>query len=67
MTKSTFSSASEVANSPCVRNCCLDEKDICMGCYRSLEEILNWHQASDDEKNEILTLCQLRKHRRYTL
>jgi predicted Fe-S protein YdhL (DUF1289 family) len=64
MTKSTFSSASEVTDSPCVRNCCLDEQDICMGCYRSLEEILIWHKASDDERNGILTLCQLRKQRR---
>lgn len=64
MTKPDFSCTSEVADSPCIRNCCLDEQDICMGCYRSLEEILIWHKASDDERNEILTLCQLRKQRR---
>ena len=64
MTKTDFRCTPEVTDSPCIRNCCLDEQDICMGCYRSLEEILIWHKASDDERNEILTLCQLRKQRR---
>jgi len=46
---------------PCVRNCCLDEKDVCMGCYRSLAEILAWSQANEDEKREILLRCGLRR------
>jgi predicted Fe-S protein YdhL (DUF1289 family) len=46
--------------SPCVRNCCLDDKDICLGCYRSLSEILRWSEAKEDEKKEILTRCRLR-------
>nr|WP_254619459.1 DUF1289 domain-containing protein [Vibrio metschnikovii] len=25
--------------SPCVRHCCLDDKDICIGCGRTLDEI----------------------------
>jgi len=36
--------------SPCVRNCCLDEGDVCMGCGRSVEEIIAWSAASDSEK-----------------
>jgi uncharacterized protein len=36
--------------SPCVRNCCLDERDVCMGCGRSLDEIVAWGTASDEEK-----------------
>ncbi len=48
---------------PCVRNCCLDEADICMGCFRSLEEILAWHQASESEKQNILRRCAERKKR----
>ena len=27
--------------SPCVRNCCLDEDNVCMGCGRSLDEIVD--------------------------
>ncbi|MBQ0758002.1 MAG: DUF1289 domain-containing protein [Amphritea sp.] len=65
MTKSEFNSASVETGSPCIRNCCLDENDICMGCHRSLEEILIWHKATDNKKNEILALCQRRQQQRY--
>lgn len=47
--------------SPCVRNCCLDDHDICMGCRRSLQEILAWSNASDEERRGILLRCQLRR------
>jgi len=40
--------------SPCVRNCCLDERNVCMGCGRSLEEIIAWGTASDSEKSATL-------------
>jgi predicted Fe-S protein YdhL (DUF1289 family) len=40
--------------SPCVRNCCLDESDVCMGCGRALEEIIAWNTASDGEKSATL-------------
>ena len=33
--------------SPCVRNCCLDENDICLGCFRTVEEITAW--GKDEE------------------
>jgi predicted Fe-S protein YdhL (DUF1289 family) len=36
--------------SPCVRNCCLDEGNVCMGCGRTLEEIIAWGTASDADK-----------------
>jgi predicted Fe-S protein YdhL (DUF1289 family) len=50
--------------SPCVRNCCLDDKDICLGCNRSLHEILDWHYASNDEKRAILQRCEQRRQQR---
>jgi uncharacterized protein len=40
--------------SPCIRSCCLDDDDVCMGCGRSLEEIVAWNEASDAEKTAIL-------------
>jgi len=40
--------------SPCIRNCCLDEDDICLGCFRSLEEILQWGGASERRRRAIL-------------
>jgi len=46
--------------SPCVRNCCLDENDICLGCHRALSEILRWSEASEEDKSAILVQCRLR-------
>ncbi|MBI3917697.1 MAG: DUF1289 domain-containing protein [Betaproteobacteria bacterium] len=50
---------------PCVRNCCLDGDDICLGCYRSVSEIMHWSGASDEEKMEVLIRCRLRYKQRY--
>jgi predicted Fe-S protein YdhL (DUF1289 family) len=46
--------------SPCVRNCCLDENDCCLGCYRHIDEIIRWSNAGDEEKLEILARCRVR-------
>lgn len=51
----------DIIESPCVRNCCLDNDDICMGCFRSIDEITGWHAASNEEKKEILARTQSRK------
>ncbi len=40
--------------SPCIRSCCLDDEDVCLGCGRSLEEIVAWNEASDTEKAAIV-------------
>jgi len=45
---------------PCVRNCCLDENDTCLGCYRSLSEILGWNEATEKERTEVLARCRHR-------
>lgn len=47
--------------SPCVRNCCLNEQDICVGCFRSLTEITSWSQVSDEDKEVILVNIQQRR------
>lgn len=48
-----FKPESAVA-SPCVRNCCLDDQDICLGCFRSLAEIVGWGGADDLERRAIV-------------
>jgi predicted Fe-S protein YdhL (DUF1289 family) len=53
--------------SPCVRNCCLDENNICMGCSRSISEICGWSEASAGEKREILARSRLRYEQRNKL
>lgn len=47
--------------SPCIRNCCLNDDDICVGCYRSLLEITRWGMATEEEKAKILASVQQRK------
>ena len=40
--------------SPCIRLCTLDDNDICVGCYRSIDEICAWGGASENERRDIL-------------
>lgn len=47
--------------SPCVRNCCLDDHDVCLGCLRSLDEIKAWLSFSEQEKRQVLANCQQRR------
>ena len=47
--------------SPCIDTCCLNEEDICLGCFRSLEEILAWRAATDTQKQLFLDFTVCRK------
>lgn len=47
--------------SPCIRNCCLDNNDICLGCFRSLTEIKEWAQVNEEKKQFFLKNAQKRK------
>jgi len=47
--------------SPCVSICVLDEQDVCLGCYRSANEITDWFIASADEKRDILRRASQRR------
>ena len=47
--------------SPCVAKCGLNEEDICMGCYRHIDEIVAWGKADDDYKADVLQKLAPRK------
>jgi predicted Fe-S protein YdhL (DUF1289 family) len=47
--------------SPCVSVCLLDEMNICVGCFRSADEITDWFMASAEQKREILRRTQQRR------
>ena len=47
--------------SPCIRNCTLDDDDICLGCFRSLDEICAWGGASNEQRREMLELAIARR------
>lgn len=48
-------------DSPCIAACKLDSHKICVGCYRHIEEIVDWNKRSDAEKQQILKLCAERR------
>ena len=39
--------------SPCIEVCSLDDQDLCIGCQRTANEIIEWFSASDERKREI--------------
>jgi predicted Fe-S protein YdhL (DUF1289 family) len=49
------------SQSPCVRNCCLDDDDTCLGCFRSLEEIKEWGTVDRHRRCIILQNARRRK------
>ena len=47
--------------SPCIRECNLSDQDVCLGCFRLMDEITDWGYASESEKRAILSLAEQRK------
>jgi predicted Fe-S protein YdhL (DUF1289 family) len=47
--------------SPCVRNCCLDDADVCLGCCRALGEIMEWAMADPHRRAAILANAARRR------
>ena len=39
--------------SPCVSVCRL-ENQVCVGCGRTVDEVVNWYDMTDDEKQAVL-------------
>ncbi|MBU6422245.1 MAG: DUF1289 domain-containing protein [Gammaproteobacteria bacterium] len=50
----------EAVKSPCVRTCCLDDQDICLGCGRTLDEIRRWSEMTESEKQDALKISEQR-------
>lgn len=48
--------------SPCEDICKLDEFGICVGCYRSAEEIKKWRSYTDEEKLQVIENCKIRRN-----
>jgi predicted Fe-S protein YdhL (DUF1289 family) len=47
--------------SPCLSICTLDENNVCMGCFRTLDEIRNWAKFSGDEQWALVEELQVRR------
>ena len=39
--------------SPCI-SICRYENEICVGCGRTVDEVVNWYDMTDDEKQAVL-------------
>ncbi len=51
-----------IVQSPCTNNCFVPHgTDICLGCFRSIKEIIDWINLTDYEKNEVLKKIDQRK------
>lgn len=50
--------------SPCVNICTLDERDVCTGCLRTLDEIGAWGMLSAEEQWRIVAALPGRAARR---
>lgn len=48
-------------SSPCVDICESGPKGLCLGCFRTRDERLYWHQADDATKRVIVKACFRRK------
>ena len=51
-------------NDPCVRNCCLDQAEVCLGCGRKLAEIIEWHGADAARRAAIWSAASKRLNTR---
>lgn len=47
--------------SPCIRHCCLNDDDVCLGCFRSLAEIVGWADSSNSIRQEVLEKADARR------
>jgi predicted Fe-S protein YdhL (DUF1289 family) len=51
-------------SSPCIRECTLDDDDICVGCFRSRKEIIDWLGMDEPSQRATLKRCETRKAQR---
>lgn len=47
--------------SPCVGQCGLNEDDICLGCFRTREEVIGWSEADNEQRLNIVNNSKQRK------
>ena len=48
-------------DSPCVASCKLNADKICVGCFRHIDEIVDWNKKTDQAHAEIFNLIAKRK------
>ncbi|WAK03539.1 DUF1289 domain-containing protein [Methylobacter sp. YRD-M1] len=56
-----MNSAPKSILSPCIRQCCLNKDDICLGCFRSLEEIISWAKVDEETRQQFFKKAEIRR------
>lgn len=51
----------ENMDTPCIRQCTLDGENVCRGCFRTLDEIVAWHDADGSRRRQILAAAARRR------
>jgi len=51
-----------VTPSPCIKVCVmLPDRDVCAGCYRTIEEIALWMRLSEAERAQVIAMLPARR------
>ena len=45
---------------PCVNLCSLNGDNICIGCYRTIDEVGAWGRLNDEERLRVVEYCEMR-------
>lgn len=48
-------------SSPCISQCSLNANHICIGCFRSIDEITSWARVDDKTKRQFLANIEHRQ------
>ncbi|MGR0278580.1 DUF1289 domain-containing protein [Marinomonas dokdonensis] len=51
----------KTVKSPCVNLCSLNDEDICIGCFRTGQEITRWGRLTQREKRDVLIKVRKRE------
>ena len=46
--------------SPCISVCALNDDGLCIGCWRTADEIAAWSSLDDDDKRGVVKIAQQR-------
>jgi predicted Fe-S protein YdhL (DUF1289 family) len=49
--------ADKPVKSPCNSVCMLNDEDVCVGCYRTSEEIRIWSVLNNDQRRDVVIAC----------
>jgi uncharacterized protein len=51
-----------VVKSPCIKVCVMDpRRGVCLGCCRTLDEIVSWGSMTDNERDAVMAKLEARR------